>query len=215
MLRLRLSANEQELEEAKAECARLNDNQENVQRQDDIDRLSLQHELVELKRKSNEYRVKAEQAEGTLGSLQDSHDEAMKLIQKLTSELKSERLKTVELQHDLKQAGNHKKTEKDLLTIIDDLRAEIRLLEEEQARLMETRFGAVRDEQYQEEMQKLQKRITELEQQIAGHLKDKAELSAALQTMAGTANIFLSYLSEEILNKYRATQDCSRRKVCY
>lgn len=207
MLRLRLSATEQELDDAKAECARLSDGQENLQRQDDIDRLSLQHELVELKRKANESRVKAEQALGTLGSLQDSHDEAMRLVEKLTSELKAERLKTVQLQHDLKQSANHKKTEKDLLTIIDDLRAEIQMLEEEQARLMSTRFGAVRDEQYQEEMQKLQKRITELEQQIAGHLKDKAELSAAVQTMSGNDcnAVFIVMLKIG----HRTTQGCS------
>ena len=82
------------------------------------------------------------------------------------------------------------------------------MLEEEQARLMSTRFGAVRDEQYQEEMQKLQKRITELEQQIAGHLKDKAELSAAVQTMSGKN---CTSLSISLLKAFhRTTQGCSR-----
>ena len=85
-----------------------------VQRQDDIDRLALQHELVDLRRQNAEYRLKAEDAEQALHLLERSHDDALATIEKLTADLKAERLKSVQLQHELKQAGNHKKSEADV-----------------------------------------------------------------------------------------------------
>ena len=69
--------------------------------------------------------------------------------------------------------------------IIDDLRQEIKILKEEQSRLIQSRFGSIKDEQYQQELLVLQERIGELEKQIAGHLKDKSELNAQLLELSG------------------------------
>ena len=69
--------------------------------------------------------------------------------------------------------------------IIEDLRSEIQMLQDEQARLISSRFGALKDEQYQKEMRKLQEKIEKLEKDIAGHIRDKADLNAQLQKLAG------------------------------
>ena len=59
------------------------------------------------------------------------------------------------------------------------------MLEEEQARLIASRFGAVRDEQYQKELLALQQKISALELCIADHIKEKADLNAMLQNLSG------------------------------
>ena len=89
-----------------------------TQRQDDIDRLSIQHELVELKKKVGDYKDKADDSEESLRLLNMSHRDALATIERLTADIKSERTRNVQLQHELKQAGNHKKTENDVRFMI-------------------------------------------------------------------------------------------------
>jgi hypothetical protein len=171
--------------------------------------------------------MKAEDAEQALHLLEKSHDDALATIEKLTADLKAERLKNVQLQHELKQYGNRKKSEADvrfffiftadygynmliilfcttflqLQLIIEDLRSEIQMLQDEQARLISSRFGALKDEQYQKEMRKLQEKIEKLEKEVAGHIKDKADLNAQLQKLAGI--IFFDRASNHVKKNSR------------
>ena len=160
-----------------------------VQRQDDIDRLALQHELVELKKGNNEYKSKFQEAQESLNFLTGSHQESLKTIDHLSNELKAERLKVIELEHQQKVWVNQKKSEKDLLAMIDDLKGEIKLLEEEQARLISVRFGVARDDQYEQELQKLQDKIRLLELADAEHLKERSNLHHQLQQLSGNFSL--------------------------
>ena len=60
-------------------------------------------------------KTQVQDLESSTSILESSHQDALNTIEKLTNELKSERLKSVELQGSLRQAGNQKKTEKDVL----------------------------------------------------------------------------------------------------
>ena len=76
--------------------------------------MALQHELVEYKKRMGEYKSRAEIAEIEAQTVTEAQEEALKEVEKLTKDLKEERIKSDKLGHEIRQIGNAKRTEKDV-----------------------------------------------------------------------------------------------------
>lgn len=136
MLRTKLSQTEFDLARSKEELKRHENTQENSSLQDDIDRIALQREVADLKRRLSEFKERNSSLEGRVKGLMDVHEEAIRAVEELNSQLKDEKRRNIDLESQLRQLELMKKSEKDLMNIIDDLRSEKRLLEGELQKLI-------------------------------------------------------------------------------
>ena len=185
VLRLQCSSLQEDLEESKKEISRLKEESNDLQRQDDIDRMSLQHELVETKKRIKDFKERAENAELKEESVSIKLEETLKEMEKLTREIQEERIKNDRLGNYLRGLTSSKRREKELLDIIEDLKQDILLLQEEQEKLLKTRFDNLKDSRYEKEVEVLQEKIFKLENEIKGHCKDKSDLAGKIKTLNG------------------------------
>ena len=72
-----------------------------------------------------------------------------------------------------------------MLILVDELREEIKLLEEEQSKLISSRFDKIKDSKYDEELQELQDKIHKMELDIKSHLSDKSNLTETIKKLNG------------------------------
>ncbi|TPX67754.1 hypothetical protein SpCBS45565_g03544 [Spizellomyces sp. 'palustris'] len=181
VLRGKLNDSQRELESAHEENQRLKQQNESQEQQADIERLALQRELADLKKRYQETKDKHDTLDEKLRGLTETYDEAVGTVEVLTNDLKEERRKRTDLEHLVTENEAQSRRELELNIIIDDLRFEKKLLEEEQARLLQSRFGSQREEEYNQERQILRNRVEELENQLREILRDKTGLHSALQ----------------------------------
>ncbi|KND01382.1 uncharacterized protein SPPG_03194 [Spizellomyces punctatus DAOM BR117] len=181
VLRGKLNDSQRELESAHEENQRLKQQNESQEQQADIERLALQREHADLKKRYQEIKDKHDTLDEKLRGLTETYYEAVGTVEVLTNDLKEERRKRTDLEHLVKENEAQSRREMELNIIIDDLRFEKKLLEEEQARLLQSRFGSHREEEYNNERQILRKRVEELETQLTETLRDKTGLHSALQ----------------------------------
>ncbi|KAJ3295385.1 X-linked retinitis pigmentosa GTPase regulator-interacting protein 1 [Borealophlyctis nickersoniae] len=196
MLRGKLCDTEKELEQAREETRRSQEAQENQQKQDDIDRLSLQRELADSKKRCSDLRAKHDALDEKFRGLTETYEEAVRTVETLGEDLKEERRKNLELEHVSKEAEMQRQSERELNIIIEDLRAEKKLLEEEQARLLRNQFGSEREDEFAHDIRTLKSKIRDLEKQAEEHLKEKSVLQAALVEARETAKTALEEKSK-------------------
>lgn len=212
MLRSKLANSEGEIEALKDELKKARDVKESHSLQDDIDRIALQKELADTKRRLGDARGRHESLEERIKGLMEIHEEAVKAVEELNDQLKEEKRANFELQGQLKEVDLLKRTEKELNEIIKDLRAEKKLLEEEMRKLVETALrnretqldDDVEDEEeyldLKREVERLHSVIAKLERQIEEFLKDKKDYLSRIEILSGElsgAQIENSRLSTE------------------
>ncbi|KAJ3039315.1 X-linked retinitis pigmentosa GTPase regulator-interacting protein 1 [Rhizophlyctis rosea] len=186
-LRRQLIATEKEVQDAREDNRRLQEGQESQQHQNDMDRLALQRELGDIKQRYADLRTKFDSLDERFRVQNSAHEQAMQTINDLNAELKEERNRNLELEHNLRAVEIRAGGEKDLNIIISDLRAEIRLLEQEQARLLQNQFGLEREDEWNKEREALKRKIRELEGGEQKWLEEKQELLKALQEARAAA----------------------------
>jgi chromosome segregation ATPase len=179
-LRIRVIDLERELEEKKNELNSIKAREDEIQKQDDIDRMSLQFELVQVKKQLKNSEKNLEILNLEKENLEITNLENLKNLENSIQELKQERIKNNQLNSEISKYSLHKIKEKELNQEILILKEEISVLKEEQEKLTSLKFH-IKDANREEEHQKFEDKIRELEGEISKHIKDKSNLSDKLQ----------------------------------
>ncbi|ORY51426.1 hypothetical protein BCR33DRAFT_656092, partial [Rhizoclosmatium globosum] len=173
MLRLKLGEADAEVEKAKQESIRFQDALEKDQHQHEIDRAALQLELADSRKRERELAGKYDALDERFRAMLEAHQEALRVSDELNADLKEERRRCVEMEHEVKKAYGAGQENAELLALIDDLREEKRLLEQEQANLLDAQFNRDREEEYQHEIEELRDNLRKHIQDLAFHLDEK------------------------------------------
>ncbi|KAJ3081344.1 X-linked retinitis pigmentosa GTPase regulator-interacting protein 1, partial [Rhizoclosmatium hyalinum] len=173
MLRLKLGEADAEVEKAKQESIRFQDALEKDQHQHEIDRAALQLELADSRKRERELAGKYDALDERFRAMLEAHQEALRVSDELNADLKEERRRCVEMEHEVKKAYGTGQENAELLALIDDLREEKRLLEQEQANLLDAQFNRDREEEYQHEIEELRDNLRKHIQDLAFHLDEK------------------------------------------
>ncbi|RKO84407.1 hypothetical protein BDK51DRAFT_30752, partial [Blyttiomyces helicus] len=180
MLHRKLADTETELEESREAHRRLEESHRSLKAQTDIDILALQRDLASQKTQTDEWRTHHDTLDARFRGLTETHAETLALTETLNADLKSQRRLSDTLEAALESARTDAAASTELNTIIDDLRAEKAILEEEQARLLDAQFGAQRDAENAAQIARLTARVRELERAVADGLDEAAGLHARL-----------------------------------
>ncbi|KAJ3294871.1 Protein fantom [Rhizoclosmatium sp. JEL0117] len=173
MLRLKLGEADAEVEKAKQESIRFQEALEKDQHQHEIDRAALQLELADSRKRERELAGKYDALDERFRAMLEAHQEALRVSDELNADLKEERRRCVEMEHEVKKAYGAGQENAELLALIDDLREEKRLLEQEQANLLDAQFNRDREEEYQHEIEELRDNLRKHIQDLAFHLDEK------------------------------------------
>lgn len=139
---------------------------EQLQKNWDIDKVSLQHELQDLRKRFVDQRTKYDTLDEQHKTISKLYKDILAVVETLGKDLNIEREKNRDLESKIYKDGLDNETEKDLKIIIQDLKDENLLLQKEMAKFMENRFATHRDKEFQDEIQTLKDKISELEKQI-------------------------------------------------
>ncbi|KAJ3115162.1 X-linked retinitis pigmentosa GTPase regulator-interacting protein 1 [Physocladia obscura] len=176
ILRLKLNECESEIEKLRQESERSQDLHEKDQRQNDVDRAALQLELSDARKRERELAGKFDTLDERFRAMLEAHQEALRVSDELNSDLKEERRRCVDMEHELKKASAGSQENSELLEIIEDLKEEKRLLEQEQANLLDAQFNRDREEEYQHEIEQLRENLRKHISELAHHLDEKRNL---------------------------------------
>ena len=81
--------------------------------------------------------------------------------------------------------------------IIDDLRAEKRLLEKEQSKLLGAQFGRDRENEYHEEIEELHSKVKQHTRALEDHLDEKSQMKEEIDSLRGDI-VHLSFSNSKI-----------------
>ncbi|KAJ3238542.1 X-linked retinitis pigmentosa GTPase regulator-interacting protein 1 [Chytriomyces hyalinus] len=165
MLRLKLTETDAEMERLKQELARSSE-----------DRAALQLELSESRKRERDLSSRFDSLDERFRAMMEAHHEALRVSDELNADLKEERRRGVEMEHELKRVLSDGQENLELHEIIQDLREEKRLLEQEQLNLLSAQFGRDREEEYQNEIEELRENLRRHIQDLAKHLDEKKAL---------------------------------------
>ncbi|TPX40966.1 hypothetical protein SeMB42_g05806 [Synchytrium endobioticum] len=179
MLREKEMGMEHEINEMRAENRLLREAQDNNALRGDIDRVALQRELTEKAKRIREWQTRYDQLEDKFRSVSETHSESIRAMESLNSQLKDERARNSELERSSRQSEVSKRESKELNEIINDLREEKKLLEKEQARLLQNALTAGRADPV--EMEAMRKKILQMEKDLGERIKDNSELMSKFQ----------------------------------
>ncbi|KAI8831918.1 hypothetical protein BJ741DRAFT_536426 [Chytriomyces cf. hyalinus JEL632] len=176
MLRLKLNETDAEMERLKQELARSSQGFERDQQQHDVDRAALQLELSEARKRERDLSSRFDSLDERFRAMMEAHHEALRVSDELNADLKEERRRGVEMEHELKRVLSDGQENSELHEIIQDLREEKRLLEQEQQNLLSAQFGRDREDEYQNEIEELRENLRRHIQDLAKHLDEKKAL---------------------------------------
>ncbi|TPX75087.1 hypothetical protein CcCBS67573_g03652 [Chytriomyces confervae] len=176
MLRLKLNETDAEMERLKQELARSSQGFERDQQQHDVDRAALQLELSESRKRERDLSSRFDSLDERFRAMMEAHHEALRVSDELNADLKEERRRGVEMEHELKRVLSDGQENSELHEIIQDLREEKRLLEQEQQNLLSAQFGRDREEEYQNEIEELRENLRRHIQDLTKHLDEKKAL---------------------------------------
>ncbi|KAJ3194476.1 hypothetical protein HK101_002635 [Irineochytrium annulatum] len=183
MLRTKLNERDQEL-------AYTRDNTKNFEflmqkeRQDhESSTLALQVQLAEVRKRELDTKNMYDALDEKCRAAMEAEEDAVKVSESLNSELKEERRRGVQMEHQLKKADGAQKQLIELNEIIRDLRVEKQLLEEEQEKLLDAQFGREREDEYLKEIDGLKHKMREHTRDLKDHLDDKVDLQKQLRDL--------------------------------
>ncbi|KAI8922697.1 hypothetical protein BC831DRAFT_474756 [Entophlyctis helioformis] len=207
MLRSKLAESDRELSGVKEENSRLTLSFEKLQQQNDIDRLALQHELNDQRKRNADLRGKLDTLDESHRVLAVSHKELVAVTEDLRKSLEVERQRSLDLEHAAQNGAVHKQSEDELLSIIEDLRREKGLVERELQHMLDNQFGKGRDDDYQKEILQLRRQVADLETQIQTHIKEKADLNNSIKELRARLAELMAAKSEVDTNLYNARHE--------
>ncbi|KAI9339337.1 hypothetical protein BDR26DRAFT_803165, partial [Obelidium mucronatum] len=183
MLRLKLSEADAELEKLRQDASRTSEAMDKDQHQHDIERAALQLELTESRKREREIAGKFDTLDERFRAMLEAHQEALRVSDELNEDLKEERRRCVDMEHELKKISSDRHENEELLELIHDLREEKRLLEQEQANLLDAQFNRDREEEYQNEIEELRENLRKHIKDLAYHLDEKRAIHEENETL--------------------------------
>lgn len=138
--------------------------------------MSLQKEIVDknkiIENQSKEFSLMDEKNRALL----EANSDAVKTVDGLTNNLKSERARILDLENQLRESGNEKHRNLELVGIIKDLRSEKELYENEYNNLLNNQFSKDREKEFLNELEVLRNTNADLEHEIKQYIKEKSGL---------------------------------------
>ncbi|TPX30883.1 hypothetical protein SmJEL517_g05658 [Synchytrium microbalum] len=198
MLREKEMHMEHEMDEMRAENRLLRESQDSNTMRGDVDRVALQRELTEKAKRIREWQTRYDQLEDKFRSTSDAHQESVRAMEDLNAQIKEERLRNAELERLHRKNEAAKGSEAELNEIINDLREEKKLLEQEQARMLQNALTSGRGDSV--EVEALRKKILSLERELGEKLKENADWVNKYQL-----------INEELKSTKNAGQDANVR----
>ena len=178
----------------------------------DVDRLSAQHEASELKRKYLEQRTKIDNLDDQHRQLLKSHREISITVEALGKDLAEERFKNSEIEKERDKWRLVENSEKQFKTIIFDLETEKALIQSELNKMLESRFGAQRDEEYQVEIEKVKSSLLSMNSENAQLKEETQQLRETILDLEGKNDLTqYRFLQSKIIVKQRSQElrNCS------
>ncbi|KAJ3219155.1 Protein fantom [Dinochytrium kinnereticum] len=183
MLRTKLQEYEKHIDTLKWKLSESDELRVKERKSKESEIIALQVQVADLKTHEDSLRSKVFALESECESLRQSHDESTSLLNTLNHELKEERRRGLDLEHTIKGFETDRRELDEQGQIIQDLRAEKRLLEEEQERLLNTQFSRVRENELCAEIDELRRRLNENTRGLTEELNDKANIHSELERM--------------------------------
>ncbi|KAJ3160551.1 Protein fantom [Geranomyces variabilis] len=212
MLRGKLLDAERDFEGCKAENLRLLDLTAGQEQQNDIDRLTHQRTIADLQKRLQESHAMAESLGEKNRGLTESHDDAMRTVESLTADLKEERRRRAEIEARLGASDGALKRVEELNVFVNDLRAEKKLLEDEQARLLAAQFSTQHEDEWNAERKKLQQTIKDLESRLAISLNEAITLHSVVKDLREQLNAVTSEKRLAEVNMYNIQHQLDEMK---
>ncbi|KAI8819442.1 uncharacterized protein EV422DRAFT_568866 [Fimicolochytrium jonesii] len=175
MLRAKLMDAERDLAQSNDENGRLRAEADSNNQESTLTLLSTQRTLSDLQARYDALRDTSTSTDAKLRAMTEKYGEVLSAMEALNKELRAERDKRAEAEERCRALEGGERREGELKIIIEDLRAEKRLLEEEQKRLLASQFNTQRMDEYAAEAAKLRSRVDELSAQLADALRDQAK----------------------------------------
>jgi len=179
--------------------------------------VSLQHENSRLKKQLMENRKALDELEDSHRATVKIHKDMLQTTETLSADLEKERKTSNALFIDLKEERLKNEARLELQVMFDDVQKEKKLLEEELASLMHSKFSTNREEEYQLQLSTLKNRIAELQNSntdilgekmlLIKELEEKTELFEKIQAEKEDSDIKrydIQIQLDEILKKARA-----------
>ena len=154
-----------------------------MDKQRDLDFLTLQHETNTLKKRMVEMRKALEEHEEKNRNLSQLYKDIVSTTESLGNDLQTERQKSQQLDDLLKLERSKNESHAELQVIVDDLQNEKKMLEQELQNMMNSRFINSRDEEYELQISTLKGRIVELQNNHSTLLKEKLDLYNAMEEL--------------------------------
>ncbi|KAJ3384351.1 Protein fantom [Lobulomyces angularis] len=183
VLRGKLIEVEQELEETKTALGSVQEENTNVQKRQDIDRLGLQRDLVEKNKKIQNLTRDNDMLEEKYKAISETHQDALMTVENLTLELKEERQRVLDLDSQLRDFENEREKNFELMEMLKDIKAEKDLLENEYNNLLNNQFSKEREKEFRIELEKLKSENISLEREIQQYINEKATMLNKLKDM--------------------------------
>ncbi|KAJ3343666.1 X-linked retinitis pigmentosa GTPase regulator-interacting protein 1 [Entophlyctis luteolus] len=197
MLRMKLSEFEAESEKSRQAALHAQEILEKDQRQHDVERAALQLELSEARKRERETAGKYDALDERFRAMLEAHHEALRVSDELNADLKDERRRCVEMEHELKRVLSGSRENAELLDIIEDLKEEKRLLEQEQANLLEAQFNRDREEEYQHEIEQLRENLRSHIHELTVHLDEKRAMHEEIEILKGRCRTYQEEKEEQ------------------
>lgn len=138
--------------------------------------IKLQQQLVERSNTVTELEARFLHLQESQTSLKASHDAAMKKVDELSSRLKEERMKNLELQKNLERSDVTRSHVEQLEDRMKELEQEKNLLKENNETLMNSVFDVSEQQRWQAQEQQLKIQICQLETALKNDLLDKNQI---------------------------------------
>ncbi|KAJ8327874.1 hypothetical protein QVD99_006385 [Batrachochytrium dendrobatidis] len=182
-LRGKLAETDRELKISKESVDQIQTDHAKKQHQDDIDRMALQFEINEQNKHIAGIKEKYDSLDEAHRLLTASHNELANVSEDLSKKLQAERQKADHLEHTLQNSAIQHQAESELLSIIEDLRKEKCLVEEELQKVLKIQFNTNRSQEYQQEILKLKRQLADYGVQVQGLLDDKVGLNKNVEDL--------------------------------
>ncbi|KAH6597523.1 hypothetical protein BASA50_004440 [Batrachochytrium salamandrivorans] len=179
-LREKLSESEKETKLAKDSLKKISDEFERKQQQNDIDRMALQLETNEKRKRNEEIIEKYESLDTAHRILTASHNELVAVAECLSKDVQIARQKSDQLEHSMKNNTIQHQSEAELLTMIEDIRMEKRMAEQELQTVLNTQFSKNCGEEYHQEVNQLRKQISEHGVHMKAEIEEKIILNKTI-----------------------------------
>ncbi|KAI8911107.1 hypothetical protein EDD86DRAFT_204412 [Gorgonomyces haynaldii] len=182
-LRQKLTETEEQLKIHEESSLRYQQEKEELEKQHAVDLLSIQHENYALKKQLVDLNQKHDELDEKHRTQSKLYKEMMASAEQLGLDLKQERQLNLDLTDQLTKIKSENEAQQELGVIIQDLQNEKQMLADELQKLLDSKFGQGRDEEYQLQISTLKKKLAELQDSQSQYLQEKIGLHDAIEKL--------------------------------